>query len=392
METLFYRYNPWWEGKLTLEGIIERSKPLSIMRRNLQTKQIVLLTGLRRVGKTTLLKLFIKSLIERENIDAKHIFYISLDDYLLTKKSIIEIVDEFRSINKISFKEKVYLFFDEITYKKDFELQLKNLYDSQEVKIYASSSSASVLRSRKPYLTGRHVTLEIMPLDFQEYLIFKQINIQKSDQHLVASHFEGFLFTGGLPEYVLHGDIEYLKELVDDIIYKDIASFYKIRKPQILKDYFVLLMERAGKVVSINKIAHILKISPDTAKRYLKMFADTYLIYLVSRHGKTNDNILAPKKIYAADLGVRCIFTGNRDKGSLFENYIYLKIKDENPKYLYQDGTEIDYLTEDKTLIEVKYGKDLNEIQEKLFKKFKADKKVIIKSNYDLEKYLEKEY
>jgi len=390
METLFYRYNPWWEGKLNLEGIIERSKPLSIMRRNLQTKQIVLLTGLRRVGKTTLLKLFIKSLIERENIDAKHIFYISLDDYLLTKKSIIEIVDEFRSINKISFKEKVYLFFDEITYKKDFELQLKNLYDSQEVKIYASSSSASVLRSRKPYLTGRHVTLEIMPLDFQEYLIFKQINIQKSDQHLVASHFEGFLFTGGLPEYVLHGDIEYLKELVDDIIYKDIASFYKIRKPQILKDYFVLLMERAGKVVSINKIAHILKISPDTAKRYLKMFADTYLIYLVSRHGKTNDNILAPKKIYAADLGVRCMFTGNRDKGSLFENYIYLKIKDENPKYLYQDGTEIDYLTEDKTLIEVKYGKDLNEIQEKLFKKFKADKKVIIKSNYDLEKYLEK--
>ncbi|MHB8578968.1 MAG: hypothetical protein ACYDA4_03790 [Ignavibacteriaceae bacterium] len=83
--------------------------------------------------------------------------------------------------------------------------------------------------------------------------------------------------TGGIPEYVLKNDVEYLKEIVDDIIKKDIASFYNVKNTQILQDFFLLLMERAGKNLSINKAANILSISPDSAKRYLQMFADSYL-------------------------------------------------------------------------------------------------------------------
>ena len=390
MEEILYRYNPWWEERQLFEGTIERPAPMETIKEYLRSRQIVFLTGLRRVGKTTLLKLLIKHLIDQKKEKPSHIFYISLDDYLLSKKTILEIVEEYRKVQRLSVKEKIFLFFDEITYQEDFEQQLKNLYDSQKVKIYASSSSSSILKSKKPYLTGRSAVIEILPLDFKEYLLFRQIAISKADRHLLQKYFEDYLQTGGMPEYVLRGDIEYLKELVDDIIYKDIAAFHGIKNPQMLKDFFLLLMERAGKSASINKMANILNISPDTAKRYLEMFADTYLIYLVPRCGKTNERLLSPKKVYAADLGVRTFFTGFRDIGSLFENYVYLKIRRFNPCYVYQDGAEIDFLTEDKTLIEVKYHSKLSDAQKRLFDSYPAKEKMIITGVEDMENLKEK--
>ncbi len=195
-----------------------------------------------------------------------------------------------------------------------------------------------------------------------------------------------YLNIGGMPEYVLRGEVEYLKEVVDDIIKKDIASFYNVKDYKILEDFFMLLMERAGKIASINKLAHILKISPDSARRYLKMFEDSYLIYLVPRFGKTNDRILSPQKIYAADLGIRTFFTGFRDIGSLFENYAYLKIKHLSPAYFYKDGIEIDFFTKGKTLIEVKYNQKLEGKQKEVFDNAKAKKKIIITGVKDIEK------
>lgn len=388
MEDILYRYNPWWEGRYTLEGIIERDEMLSLMKKYFSSRQVVFLTGLRRVGKTTLLRLFIKSLIDREGIDVKHILYVSLDDYLLSRYTILEIVEEYRKIQKIRFRDKIVLFLDEITYKKDFEVQLKNFYDSQNVKIYASSSSSSLMKGGKPYLTGRSTIIEILPLDFGEFMRFRKIALSKADSHLLESYFEEFMWTGGIPEFVLRGDVEYLKELVDDIIYKDIAAVHGIKNPDMLKDFFLLMMERAGKTASINKIAHILKISPDTAKRYLEMFAKTYLIYPVSRWGKTNERLLSPKKVYAADLGIRTLFTGFRDKGSLFENYIYLKIKHMDPCYVYEGGIELDFFTKNRYIVEVKYHSEMTNKQQMLFDKMKGEKKTVIRNISDLQQFL----
>jgi predicted AAA+ superfamily ATPase len=386
MEQILYRYNPWWEEKkFKLPKTYARPGIFRELKRNLNLRPIVLLTGLRRVGKTTLMKQVINHLIEKKGINPKFIFYASLDDYLLSGKSILEIVEEYRKIQKILFSQKIFLFLDEIAHQKDFEVQLKNIYDQQNAKVFASSSSASILKSKKASLTGRNVVIEILPLDFEEYLRFKEIKVKKADRHLLESHFENFMQTGGLPEYVLTGNLEYLKELVDDILQKDIAAFHGVKDVQILKDFFLLLMERAGKVISINKIARILDISPDSAKRYLGMFADSFLIFLVPRFGKINERLLAAKKIYAADLGIRSYFTGFRDKGSLFENYVYLKIKKCNPSYVYQQGNEIDFLTDRKILIEVKYNSEMNEKQKALFEKIQARKKIVIKDIFDLD-------
>lgn len=386
MKELFYRYNPWWEGNNSVRNFIERPKVLDVLKKQLFLNKITFLSGLRRVGKTTLMRLCVEYLLKIKTIPSVRIFYFSLDDYIAGKNSILEIIEEYRKLHKLSYREKVFLFLDEVTYKNDFELQLKNLHDHQNVKIVAASSSASMLRSKKPYLTGRQCSVEVQPLDFDEYLQFKKIVVPKSDSHLLESYFEDFLRTGGIPEYVLHGDAGYLRELVDDIIYKDIAAFHNIKNTGVLRDFFLLLMERSGKVCSINKISNILKISADTAKRYLQMFADTYLIHLVPRYGKTNETLLAPNKIYAADLGIRTLFTGFRDKGSLFENYVFLKISHSKPYYIYQDTIEIDFYTHDKTLVEVKYHAEFNKKQLHLFDHFKAKRKILIQNFNDLKK------
>ncbi len=326
------------------------------------------------------MKLIIHELLSNA-IKANHIFYISLDDYLIQKNSIIEIVNEFRKIHKIRFEEKIYLFFDEVTSKEDFHIQLKNIYDAQNAKIFVASSSASKLRDKKASLTGRAITLEIKPLNLNEYLFFKKIEIKKRDSQLYKSYFLDYIKTGGLPENVLNPSREYLMNLVDDIIQKDITAFHGLKNHQILRDYYTLLMERSGNQLSINKIGKILQLSPDTSKRYLNYFESTYLIHLLSRWGNTNQKLLSAKKIYASDLGIKYLFNGNRDIGSFFENYIYIELRDKKILYyLYENSVELDFFTEDKILIASKYYSDLNEKQKDLFATYPANKKMIIDS------------
>src|SRR5690606_4717865 len=137
--------------------------------RDIDSPTIILLAGIRRVGKTSIMKLLVKELIEK-NIDETRIFFVSLDDYILNNKSILEIIETYRLIHKIKIEEKIYLFLDEVTYKDNWQQQLKNMYDRENVKIIASSSSSSVFIDNHAYLTGRSRLVEVKPLDFDEWL------------------------------------------------------------------------------------------------------------------------------------------------------------------------------------------------------------------------------
>ncbi|MCX6584415.1 MAG: ATP-binding protein [Candidatus Aminicenantes bacterium] len=382
---VYYEYNPWWEseGEVGLENWVERPMVLDQMDKFFESANIVLLTGLRRVGKTTLMKLFIQRLIKR-GIAPGNIFYVSLDDYVLEPKSILDITTEYRTLHKLPVEEKVYFFFDEITHKENFHQQLKNLYDRQNVKIYAAASSSSILKDKKAYLTGRANILEVLPLDFLEYLQFKNITVKKKDSRLLEAYFDEYLQTGGIPGYVLYKEREYLQNLVDDIIYKDIIAYHKIKNHQVVKDLFKILMANVGNPISTYKIGNTLKISADTVSRYLQHFEDTYLIYLTPRCGKLNQQLSSPRKIYAADTGIRNSFTGYINKGRVFENYVYLKVKNFNPVYVFENQVEIDFYLDNKVLVEVKYGEELREKQKEFFDKFKASRKLVIKGYDDL--------
>ena len=384
METLLYRFNPWWESD-NWPNFIQREGYLKNLLSLLDTRDIILLTGLRRTGKTTLMKMAIQALIRDYGIKPSYIFYCSLDYYGLEHYSIMEIVEEFLKLQKISTSEKTFLFLDEVAYKEDFSLQLKNLYDTFNVKVYASSSSASVLKDKKALLTGRERIIEILPLDFHEFMRFKNLSIKKADRHLLESAFLEYMETGGMPEYVLTGDPEYIKQLVDDIIYKDIISRHKIRDETAVRDFFRLLMERAGKQLTLNKISKILGMSVDTARRFLNYFSSTYIIYTVERCGKLNERLKAPKKVYAGDIGIRNAVTGMRDLGAIFENLVFFAIKHKRPCYLLKDGVEIDFFTEDRWLIEAKYGQKLTKKQSRLFESVDAKGRVVVDSLEELQ-------
>ena len=379
MEEIFYKSNPQWEESYTFNGI-SREIYLQKLDDVFINKDIIFITGLRRVGKTSIIKNFISKLINKMGINPQHIFYITLDLIALSDMTIAEILKEYKKLHKITSSQKIYLFLDEVASKENYQQELKNFYDLENVKIYASSSSVSLLKDKNAYLTGRQRVIEVMPLNFDEYLVFKNIKIKKSDAYLIESYFEDYMSDGGMPEYVLTGDISYIQNLIDNIIYKDIIAYHNIKNESVIKDFYKLLMERSGKQLSLNKMANILSIGVDSAKRYLSYFEDTYLIYTVEKYAKLNERIKNPKKIYAGDIGLKNVVTGFRDKGAIFENLIFLKIKQFNPSYVYVDGVEIDFMTEDKTLIEVKYNSTLNDKQEKLYNSIEANKKVVIDS------------
>jgi len=374
MEQVLYKLNPWWEVDFHTKSV-PRPKYQNKLSKLLPMRDIVLLTGLRRVGKTTIIKQIVEELLRK--VKPELIFYVSLDAYGLEKYSIHEIVTRYRTIHRLGLDQKIYVFLDEIAFKEDFQKELKDFYDNENIKIYASASSASILRDKKAYLTGRTRTIEILPLDFEEFLVFRNPKIKTADAYLLENYFMEYMQTGGLPEYVLTGDIVYLSELVDSILYKDIIAFHNIKDSAIVKDFFRLLMERAGKMLTLNKMAKILGISLDTVRRYMEYFKETYIVYTVERCGKLNQRLRTGKKLYAGDVGLKNMATGFRDRGAVFENMVYLKIKQNDPCYIYEDGNEIDFFFKD-TLMEIKFGKELKGKQLRLFEKFPAKKKIIV--------------
>ena len=375
METELYKQNPWWEGKFE-DNSISRQKYLAKLIQNLDNKEILFLTGLRRVGKTTIIKQFIAKLLDKK-IVPNDILYVSLDSFNLAEFSISEIVKKYREIHKKSVREKIYLFFDEVVEKDNFEQELKSLYDSENVKIICSSSKATLMMDKRAYLTGRTKTIEVMPLTFQEFLFFKKIEIGKADRAILESYFKDYLKIGGIPYYVLTEDREYLNELVQNVIYKDIIARYKITNEKAIKELFNLLCERVGKITSYNKIANILGISVDSVKRYVGYFEKSYLFYVVDRYSKSlSERITSPKKIYIGDVGVKNMITGFRDLGASYENLVFLRIKDKEPFYYRENQIEIDFIGRD-FLIEAKYDKDMQDKQKEIFDMIKRKRKIL---------------
>jgi uncharacterized protein len=385
MEKTLNLLNPWWIKKVE-EKTIKRDKYLDIIKQNLDNELILFITGLRRVGKTTLIKQTINYLINELKINSKKILFLNLDHIEFMNSNIHNLIDKYRELNEIKYDEFIYLFLDEVTSKDNFEQELKNIFDIGNAKIICSSSIASLMSDKKAYLTGRTKTIEVFPLDFKEYLQFKKINIDKFDNNMNKVWFERYLSQGGIPEFVLREDIDYLNELLNSIIYKDIIGHYNIKNEKEIKELLRLLCQRIGKPTSYNKLGKILGLNGDTIKRYINYFEKSYLFYSVEKYSKSiNENITSPKKFYIADLGLKKIISSNKELGVDFENLVFLKIKKENPKYYLKEGIEIDFCYKD-TLIEAKYNQEMNNKQKELFNKLNFKNKIIISDyNYFLE-------
>jgi predicted AAA+ superfamily ATPase len=327
---------------------------------------ITLLVWMRRTWKTTLSKLWIKNQIAQW-VDPRTFCFVSCDHFLLQQYTLFDIITTVRSYHWFSVSQPITMVFDEITSISDYQQQLKNIADLWHTRVIASSSQSSVLYDEKAFLTWRAWTIEVFPLNFEEYLDFRALQIAPADTHLRTKYFEEYLRDGGIPEYVLTWRPEIIKEIINDLIYKDIIARHGIRDKQVVQDLFMLLLERNWKQISINKISNILWVTNDSIKRYLWYMQDTYLFYQVMRDGKTNEKIRSAKKWYVNDTWIKHVMTWRKDIWFAYETACCHARRQQwkTPYYGYINWVEVDRSIEGQ-LYESKYGTWLSPSQEKI--------------------------
>ena len=357
MEEILYSMNPWWEEEWNAPGI-SRGKYLGIMKKSLGKKEIFTLVGLRRVGKTTLLYQFIGHLLKGNA--PKKVLYVSMDHPAFEKYSILDIVRTYQKIHGLARTEKIFLFLDEVHLKVGWEKDLKAIYDFGNAKVFISGSSSLLLKYKGAYLTGRMMKHIMQPLDFEEFLLFKKKAAKKSEGYLLEKWLEDYLKTGGIPEFVLEGDINYPIELLDNIINKDIVAAYKIKNPAMVKDMLISLARRLGFRTSYNKLGNVFGVKSDTIKDYISFLEEAFVVSTVKKFSYSiNEQIYSPKKIYFSDLGLRNALIGFRDLGSLAENAVLIKLSGEfGGVFYHRNMYEVDFVIKHKgnaVPIEVKW-------------------------------------
>lgn len=346
---------------------------LPTLQRQLHTRLIVVLTGMRRVGKTTLYRMLFdqiksanKVFLDMENPIERKIF--EERDYNNIWANL--------SAYGITTKEKAYIFLDEVQLYPEIVQAIKYLYDHYAVKFFLTGSSSFYFKNLFPEsLAGRKVVFELFPLDFEEFLVFKEVGDRSGGRSLAAKEkskndivfertkmwYEEYLTFGGFPEVVLTDSHEQKRHQLDDIFTsyfeKDVRSLAHVREISVFRDLLLLLLRRAGSKLEITKLASEVGVARETVYSYLAFLAATYFIFLVPPFSRSVDReVSGAKKVYICDTGILHHFA-RVDDGSLFENAVFLNLRKYGELCYYQrrTGAEIDFiLRPSQTAVEVK--------------------------------------
>ena len=335
---------------------------------HLSAKQITVLTGMRRVGKTTLVKQVLSE------IDSKNKIYFDLQQInnqeLFAEKNFDNIVERLTRLG-LNSKEKMFIAIDEIQLFPEISGVLKYLYDNYDIKFIVTGSSSYYLKDLfSESLAGRKRLFELFPLDFGEYLTFKQVPWSDSDfierkfdvheYNRLGVYYEEYLEFGGFPEVVLTARQEDKKQILNDIISSyiniDIKTLSDFRESSNIYNLIKMLAGRVGTRLDYAKLSRLSGIARSTVVNYLALFEKTYLLSLVAVYTHNADReIVKARKIYFADNGLVNILA-DIDGGAKFENATYnqLKHKGELSYYALKNGQEIDFILNKHIALEAK--------------------------------------
>lgn len=364
MEEIYYALNPWWEGK-DFDSGIPRGAYIQKLGKLLKRKQIDVVIGGRRVGKTTLLKQLVKEEL-KGGLSANLILYLALDHPQLSKTPLSEHLRTFRKLFMHSRSQKLLVFLDEIQESPNWDSELKSIYDLENVKVVCTGSTSSLLKSQGGKLTGRQIVTTLYPLSFSEFLSFKKVELSRAEEYKCERLVEDYLQTGGYPENVLSSSQEYLFNLLEDIIARDLIRLFQIRRADLLRDLFRLLAASVGSRMSFSKLARVLGLSVDTVKEYIGYFESAFLIKLLEKWTPSfTERVYAAKKVYLLDTGLKTLMTGAGDLGAKAENTVFLHLlrKNESCGYFAREQREVDFIlgsANNPLPVEVKYDSDFN--------------------------------
>ena len=359
MDAIYYALNPWWEGK-EIETGLSRDAYLEKIPTYLTRKQIEVFIGSRRTGKTTLLKQFIKTLLQAA-VSEKDILYLALDHPALSAIPLSEHIRNMRQRFMHDRDRKLYLFLDEVQESPQWEAELKALYDLEPLKIFCTGSTSSLIAKQAGKLTGRQIVNTVFPLSFPEFIRFRGEPPSISEDYKFEQMADDYLSIGGYPEQVLHSSQEYMSNLLDDILARDLARLHPIKKSYVLKDLLRLIGASTGSRTSFNKLSKVLGLSVDTVKEYIGYLEMAFLVKPVEKWSTSYaEKVYSQKKIYLWDNGIKTLLTGSGDDGTRAENAVFMELQRKNIScgYYAESEREVDFVVgsvADPVPIEVKY-------------------------------------
>jgi uncharacterized protein len=355
---------------------------------HLSQPQVTVITGMRRVGKTTALKHLLQQVphenklyLDLERIEFRHLFH---------QSSYLEIVRGLGTLG-LDITKPAVLALDEIQLVKHLPSIIKSLYDTYKLKCIVSGSSSYYLKNHfTESLAGRKQVFEMWPLDFREFLQFKQawqpqldlLRMQPIEQmHYIqfSSLYEEYLRYGGFPEVVLTEQVKYkdayLRDIVNAYIELDIKLLSDFDASDSLYKLMLLLAGRVGSKLDFSKISSILGVPRQKTKDYISLLEYTYFVKQVRPFARGIDKELTRQpKIYLTDTGIANVLQKGLGSGHLFENAIALQLSRLGELHYFEksNSLEIDFILDGNQAIEVKETptpqdeQKLNKIAQKL--------------------------
>lgn len=352
--------NDWNFWKKDLETGIERKLYLEEMERYFKMGLIVSLVGLRRSGKSTLMQQFMKKLVAEKKAEKKDILYVNFEDSRFVGEYSLDLLNNIYDVYLENLKPQKtpIIFLDEIQNIDGWEKFVNSLSERKKAKIFVSGSSAHLLSSEfSSVLTGRQLSLIVYPLTFEEFLLFNNVEVgDKLDfanqKNKIRKLFSDYARYGGMPKpslLKLKNDKEtLLRNYLEDILTRDLIERFKIRQTEKLKVLTKFYLTHISSLMSYNKVEKFLKIPLTTVERFSGYLTYPFLIYFVNKFAfSLKEQTVSPRKVYAADLGMRNAATFGGDEGRVLENLAFLRlIKDQKEVFYYKtkNNLEVDFL------------------------------------------------
>jgi hypothetical protein len=309
-------------------------------------KRVLVITGMRRVGKSTLVQQLMAGVSGScyFNFEDEKLLDFTVDQFGELEEALIEV-----------YGSAQYWFFDEIQNVPQFEVAVRRLQDSGKKVVLTGSNSSMLSMEFGSKLTGRYKQIELFPFSFGEYLRFLNITFREKDLYLPESrvklktHFVQWIEQGGLPEYLANNDQEYVRTLFDNILYRDIIVRYGIRRHRELRELVQLLVSNISLPITFSSLQRSIGLSnSETVKEYMGYLSNAYVFYeLHQYHDSLKKQLRNPRKVYVIDPAFHNLvgFSNSQNIGRKLENAVYLALRRNSQEiYSFQGKGECDFI------------------------------------------------
>lgn len=322
-------------------------------------KEIHVITGVRRSGKSTLMRLIVRYLIQEEKVPRENILYLNFEDDRFAEFKTHDFQTLYEAYLEVEAPSgRKYFFLDEIQNLPDWHRWLNRLYEFEDVKLFVTGSNSSMMKGEAAMsLTGRNRVVTLYPFSFREYAT--ACNVTWTERDLLTGEgkaklsrlFGRYVQEGGFPETVRQQDPDILRHYFGDIVYRDIVARYGLRNVREIRELALYLASNLSCLASYKKLKDTIAVnSLTTIKNYLGYFEDVYLFFPLNLFDYSlKRQMYNPAKLYCVDhaLAVAMAFKFSADSGRILENIVFGELKRRGCDVYYwkdKSGKEVDFL------------------------------------------------